>query len=185
MLFERSNFTLLCLRDTPVAVIGRQASEQHRLSSLFPEEPCPGQVVEQATHSDNFGAYRLSYYGWKDQIVDITQRGTSTCFPEESVEARIARCCSESSSLIFLLICVRVLSFLPSDVFTQGPDDLTIERATVLTGQQAHLLKHFSGVTCPIGNFFLFLHANNILMFCSQCQEASRAFSKRRLLDGG
>ena len=51
MLFERSNFTLLCLRDTPVAVIGRQASEQHRLGGLFPEEPCPGQVVEQATHS--------------------------------------------------------------------------------------------------------------------------------------
>lgn len=127
MLFERSNFTLLCLRDTPVAVIGRQASEQHRLCGLFPEEPCPGQVVEQATHSDNFGACRLSYYACKDQVVDVTQRGTSTCLPEEPIEARMAISCSESSSLIFLLICVGVLSFLPSDVFTQGPDDLTIE----------------------------------------------------------
>ena len=127
MLFERSNFTLLCLRDTPVAVMGRQASEQHRLGGLFPEEPCPGQVVEQATHSDNLGACRLSYYAWKDQVIDVMQRGTSTCLPEEPVEARAAASRSESSSLIFLLVCVDALSFLPSNVFTQGPDDLTIE----------------------------------------------------------
>ena len=49
---------------------GRRASEQHRLGGLFPEEPRRGQVVVQATHSDNVGACRPSYYSWEDQGVD-------------------------------------------------------------------------------------------------------------------
>src|SRR5690242_12914921 len=87
------------------------------------------------------------------------------------MNSRVAASAGETSSLIFLLMIILLLSFLLFDVFAQSPNDFCIKRSSMLLCKLAHALKNVLRISCPVWDFFFFVHASIILLFRSHIKK--------------